>query len=168
MDKEGLRLEQKRILGGKYKLVCVGDLTRDQDQNQRDEMSALLSGFYSALFARPCRFERGYHVRTAAPKKALQQGVDLRKQRRFRRSVSQFVKREEQQVKGEQSIVVKTKEGKVVLTNSDEIGLKEWVLSLRSAHKSSVEMLCKMARKAGRIYGTDLESTNSTKSANGN
>jgi len=73
-----------------------------------------------------------------------------------------------QQVKGEQSIVVKTKEGKVVLTNSDEIGLKEWVLSLRSAHKSSVEMLCKMARKAGRIYGTDLESTNSTKSANGN
>ncbi|XP_037091644.1 G protein-coupled receptor kinase 1-like [Pollicipes pollicipes] len=73
-----------------------------------------------------------------------------------------------QQVKGEQSIVIKTKEGKVVLTNSDEIGLKEWVLSLRSAHKSSVEMLCKMARKAGRIYGTDLESTNCSKSANGN
>ncbi|XP_043233673.1 G protein-coupled receptor kinase 1-like [Amphibalanus amphitrite] len=71
-----------------------------------------------------------------------------------------------QHVKGEQSIVIKTKEGKVVLTNSDEIGLKEWVLSLRSTHKTSLDMLGKMAKKAGKIYGTDLDS-NCTRSANG-
>lgn len=37
----------------------------------------------------------------------------------------------------------------------DEIGLKEWALSLRSAHKCSAELLASMARKAGKIYGTD-------------
>lgn len=37
----------------------------------------------------------------------------------------------------------------------DEIGLKEWALSLRSAHKCSQELLASMARKAGKIYGTD-------------
>lgn len=36
----------------------------------------------------------------------------------------------------------------------DEIGLKEWALSLRSAHKQSQELLGSMARKAGKIYGT--------------
>ncbi len=89
--------------------------------------------------------------------------------------------------KGEQSILLRTKEGgRVVLTNQviiplylffpstwlfiyfffdgsalqDEIGLKEWLLSLRSAHKGSLELLANMARKAGKIYGTDLDSNN--------
>lgn len=37
----------------------------------------------------------------------------------------------------------------------DEIGLKEWAISLRSAHKCSQELLASMAKKAGKIYGTD-------------
>ena len=59
----------------------------------------------------------------------------------------------------------------------DEIGLKEWLLSLRAAHKNSLELLANMARKAGKIYGTDRD-TNSrptfqnspvaSRSANGN
>lgn len=36
----------------------------------------------------------------------------------------------------------------------DEIGLKEWALSLRSAHKLSQELLGSIQRKAGKIYGT--------------
>jgi beta-adrenergic-receptor kinase len=41
-------------------------------------------------------------------------------------------------VKNEQCIVLKTRnDGKVVLTNPDEIGLKEWSVSLRTAHKCS-------------------------------
>jgi len=81
--------------------------------------------------------------------------------------------------KGEQSILLRTKEGtRVVLTNQDEIGLKEWLLSLRTAHKNSLELLANMARKAGKIYGTDRESNNrqqtfqnspvASRSANGN
>jgi beta-adrenergic-receptor kinase len=37
----------------------------------------------------------------------------------------------------------------------DEIGLKEWAQSLRMAHKTSHELLTSMAKKAGKIYGTD-------------
>ncbi|XP_076069167.1 G protein-coupled receptor kinase 1 isoform X1 [Oratosquilla oratoria] len=59
------------------------------------------------------------------------------------------------QIKGENCIVLKTKDTKIVLTNPDEIGLKEWSLSLRSAHRMSQELLSNMARKAGKIYGTD-------------
>ncbi|KAL1451098.1 hypothetical protein WDU94_003391 [Cyamophila willieti] len=59
-------------------------------------------------------------------------------------------------VKGEQCVQLKVSKGdtKIVLTNPDEIGLKEWSLSLRSAHKCSHELLGSMARKAGKIYGT--------------
>lgn len=58
------------------------------------------------------------------------------------------------QVKSEQCIVVKTKDGgKVVLTNPDEIGLKEWSISLRTALKCSHELLSGL-KKAGKIYGT--------------
>lgn len=39
----------------------------------------------------------------------------------------------------------------------DEIGLKEWALSLRSAHKCSLELLGSMAKKAGKIYGTERD-----------
>lgn len=39
----------------------------------------------------------------------------------------------------------------------DEIGLKEWAQSLRSAHKLSQELLGSMARKAGKIYGTERD-----------
>ncbi len=60
------------------------------------------------------------------------------------------------QVKSEQCIVMRTRnDGKLVLTNTDEIGLKEWSSSLRSAHKCSLELLSGLAKKAGRIYGTD-------------
>ena len=39
----------------------------------------------------------------------------------------------------------------------DEIGLKEWAYSLRSAHKNSQELLGSMAKKAGKIYGTERD-----------
>ena len=61
------------------------------------------------------------------------------------------------QVKGEQCVVLRLREGsnpgKVVLTNPDEIGLKEWSLSLRTALKHSHELLSGL-KKAGKIYGT--------------
>ena len=58
------------------------------------------------------------------------------------------------QVKNEQCIVLRTRDsGKVVLTNPDEIGLKEWLVSLRTALKCSHEMLSRL-KKAGKIYGT--------------
>ncbi|KAG8288455.1 Beta-adrenergic receptor kinase 2 [Homalodisca vitripennis] len=60
-------------------------------------------------------------------------------------------------VKSEQCIVLKTRDAKIVLTNPDEIGLKEWSLSLRSAHKCSLELLGSMAKKAGKIYGTERD-----------
>lgn len=44
----------------------------------------------------------------------------------------------------------------------DEIGLKEWGLSLRSAHKISQELLGSMAKKAGKIYGTERDSNKSS------
>ncbi|KOC64519.1 G protein-coupled receptor kinase 1 [Habropoda laboriosa] len=63
-----------------------------------------------------------------------------------------------QHVKGEQCIVVRTRDAKIVLTNPDEISLREWALSLRSAHKCSMEMLGNMAKKAGKIYyGTERD-----------
>ena len=59
------------------------------------------------------------------------------------------------QVKDQQCIILRTRnDGKLVLTNSDDIGLKEWSLSLRSAHKCSLELLSSLAKKAGKIYGT--------------
>ncbi|XP_014284299.1 G protein-coupled receptor kinase 1 isoform X1 [Halyomorpha halys] len=60
-------------------------------------------------------------------------------------------------VKGEQCINIRTREAKVVLTNSDDIGLKEWLQSLRSTHKCSLELLGNMAKKAGKIYGTERD-----------
>ncbi|KAI5718718.1 hypothetical protein M8J77_025778 [Diaphorina citri] len=75
-------------------------------------------------------------------------------------------------VKGEQCVQLKlTRDTRIVLTNPDEIGLKEWSLSLRSAHKCSQELLGSMARKAGKIYGTTDREKNSilgTRTANGN
>ena len=56
-------------------------------------------------------------------------------------------------MKSEQSIILRTKEGKVVLTNSDEIGLKEWSVQLRKTLRDSKELLSGL-RKAGKIYGT--------------
>ncbi|XP_033229773.1 G protein-coupled receptor kinase 1 [Belonocnema kinseyi] len=76
-----------------------------------------------------------------------------------------------QHVKGEQCIVIRTRDAKIVLTNpEDEISLKEWALSLRMAHKNSMEMLGSMARKAGKIYGTEREVVipPSQRSTNGN
>jgi beta-adrenergic-receptor kinase len=58
------------------------------------------------------------------------------------------------QVKNEQCIILRTKEGKIVLTNSDEIGLKEWSVSLRTTLKCSKELLSGLPKKAGTIYGT--------------
>lgn len=67
------------------------------------------------------------------------------------------------QVKNEQCIVLKTKDGKVVLTNPDEIGLKEWSSSLRTALKCSHELLSSL-KKAGKLYGTttSMETTASS------
>uniref|UniRef100_A0A182KE83 G protein-coupled receptor kinase n=1 Tax=Anopheles christyi TaxID=43041 RepID=A0A182KE83_9DIPT len=63
------------------------------------------------------------------------------------------------QFKNEQCVQVRfrdgIRDGKLILTNSDEIGLKEWALSLRAAHKESQELLGSMAKKAGKIYGTE-------------
>jgi len=56
-------------------------------------------------------------------------------------------------VKNEQSIILRTKEGKIVLTNNDEIGLKEWSTQLRKTLRDSKELLSGL-RKAGKIYGT--------------
>lgn len=75
-----------------------------------------------------------------------------------------------QTVRSEKSIVMKTREGRVVLTNSDEIGLSQWVQCLRSTHKLSLEVLGKMAKKAGKIYGTEVDSgggLHSQRSTNG-
>jgi len=63
------------------------------------------------------------------------------------------VNTEFQQVKNEQSIILRTKESKIVLTNSDEIGLKEWSTQLRKTLRDSKELLSGL-RKAGKIYGT--------------
>ncbi|VDD92480.1 unnamed protein product [Enterobius vermicularis] len=61
--------------------------------------------------------------------------------------------------KGETTIVIKLKEGfketKLVLTNHDEISLREWHTSLRTAHRVSSELLQRMGRKAIKIYGVN-------------
>lgn len=93
------------------------------------------------------------------------------------------------QVKNEQCIVIRLKgDNKIVLTNpvstyylqysttaftnqfrfQDEIGLKEWLTSLKSAHKLSQELLGSMARKAGKIYGTDPNNKNAVVTAHRN
>lgn len=65
------------------------------------------------------------------------------------------------QVKGEQTIVLKMKgmerekDARIVLTNTDEIGLREWLQSLKSTHKDSLEMLSNIAKKATKIYGAE-------------
>ncbi|XP_039227184.1 G protein-coupled receptor kinase 1 isoform X5 [Drosophila yakuba] len=50
-----------------------------------------------------------------------------------------------------------TRDGRIILTNPDEIGLKEWASSLRSAHKISQDLLGSMAKKAGKIYGSERD-----------
>ncbi|KAI6171325.1 G protein-coupled receptor kinase [Aphelenchoides bicaudatus] len=64
-----------------------------------------------------------------------------------------------QSVKGENAIIVRLKEGfketKIILTNQDEISLKEWHTSLRTAHRVSQELLQRMGRKAIKIYGVN-------------
>lgn len=61
------------------------------------------------------------------------------------------------QIKNEQCIVIKLyNHTKYVLTNSDEIGLKEWHVSLKAAYKDSHDMLTTMAEKATKIYGTEI------------
>ncbi|XP_034650843.1 G protein-coupled receptor kinase 1 isoform X4 [Drosophila subobscura] len=69
-----------------------------------------------------------------------------------------------------------SRDGRIVLTNTDEIGLKEWASSLRSAHKMSQDLLGSMAKKAGKIYGSERDANKSiyilggncsTKSSNG-
>lgn len=68
------------------------------------------------------------------------------------------------QVKNEQCIILRTREsGKIILTNPDEIGLKEWSSSLRNALKCSHELLSGLG-KAGKIYGTAEQGCNSANS----
>jgi len=60
----------------------------------------------------------------------------------------------ELQVKNEQSIILRAKEVRIVLTsNSDGIGLKEWSTQLRKTLRDSKVLLSGL-RKAGKIYGT--------------
>ena len=55
---------------------------------------------------------------------------------------------------------LQTKDGaKVVITSSDEVGLKEWAISLNSAYKTSQELFSGLAKKAGKIYGSLSTST---------
>ena len=71
------------------------------------------------------------------------------------------------QVKTEQCIILRTRnDGKIVLTNHDEIGLKEWSSSIRTAHKCSLELLSSLAKKAGKIYGTENPTAVSTGTSN--
>jgi beta-adrenergic-receptor kinase len=63
------------------------------------------------------------------------------------------VNTELQQVKNEQSIIVRTKDLRIVLTNSDEIALREWSVQLSKTLRDSKELLAGL-RKAGKIYGT--------------
>ena len=58
------------------------------------------------------------------------------------------------QVRHEQCIILRTKDTKIILTNSDEIGLKEWATALRTTLRCSHELLSSLAKKAGKIYGT--------------
>lgn len=46
--------------------------------------------------------------------------------------------------------------------------MKEWALSLRSAHKLSQELLGSMARKAGKIYGTERDASSKSAMVNSN
>ena len=62
-------------------------------------------------------------------------------------------------------MILKTKEARVVLTNSDEIGLKEWSISLRNALRNSHELLSSLAKKACKMYGTEGSGSGSTSSA---
>nr|XP_022905168.1 G protein-coupled receptor kinase 1 isoform X2 [Onthophagus taurus]XP_022905169.1 G protein-coupled receptor kinase 1 isoform X2 [Onthophagus taurus] len=75
------------------------------------------------------------------------------------------------QVKNENCIVIRMRDGKIVLTYPDEISLKEWLTSLKSAHKTSQELLGSMAKKAGKIYGTETNNRNAilaNRNTNGN
>lgn len=69
------------------------------------------------------------------------------------------------QIKCEQCIMLKTKDGaKVVITSGDEVGLKEWAISLNSAYKTSQELFSGLAKKAGKIYGTTATSSSASTS----
>lgn len=68
-------------------------------------------------------------------------------------------------VRNEQCVILKTKEARVVLTNSDEIGLKEWSISLRNALRNSHELLSSLAKKACKMYGTEGSGANSSASS---
>ena len=52
------------------------------------------------------------------------------------------------------------------MTNSDEIGLKEWSTSLQSAYKVSNELFSGLAKKAGKIYGADGTNIHNTNTGN--
>lgn len=74
-------------------------------------------------------------------------------------------------VKNEQCIVLRMKDGKdgkLVLTNSDEIGLKEWALSLRSTHKSTHDLLRKLKKPGKMFIQEEADPLTSTTNTNGN
>ncbi|KAF8787491.1 G protein-coupled receptor kinase 1-like [Argiope bruennichi] len=60
-------------------------------------------------------------------------------------------------VNGKQCIVLKMnaekcRDAEIVLTNPDEIALKEWLTSLESTYKNALELLATMAKKADDIF----------------
>ncbi|XP_070508452.1 G protein-coupled receptor kinase 1 [Chironomus tepperi] len=65
--------------------------------------------------------------------------------------------------KNESSIQIKLKDNmqRIILYNQDQIAQKEWIQSIRLAHKTSQELLGSITnKKVGKIYGTEIETTN--------
>lgn len=82
------------------------------------------------------------------------------------------INQEKQQVKEYSCIVMKLKGDresvKVTLGTSDEIAIKEWLCEICNTHKTSVELMSSLAKKASKIYGGNLSSLSSIQSVGGN
>lgn len=166
---EADRLEQKRKAKQKQKF--------DADEKDSD---CILHGYlkkYSGSFASvwQTRYAKLYPNRLELHTESSSTKPDLVFMDQIEEVAPDYV-----QFKNEQCIQVRfrdgIRDGKLILTMADEIGLKEWSLSLRGAHKESQELLGSMAKKAGKIYGTErdaskanvLISSSATSNANSN
>ncbi|KAG1691855.1 G protein-coupled receptor kinase 1 [Nymphon striatum] len=149
INQEADKLEQKRRSKNKYKFdEDEKVLFLESDCIIHGYIKKLGGPFASAFQTRygklyPNRLELHYESSNTKPELVFMEQLD--------EVTSDYVP-----VKGENCIVLKTtKEGRVVLTTSDEIGLKEWSASLKSTHRHSQELLGSVAKKAGKIYGSE-------------
>ncbi|EDS42884.1 beta-adrenergic receptor kinase [Culex quinquefasciatus] len=149
---EADRVEQKRKAKQKQRL--------DADEKESD---CILHGYikkYSGSFATvwQTRYAKLYPNRLELHTDSGSTKPELVFMDQIEEVVQDFV-----QFKNEQCIQIRfrdgIRDGKLILTMVDEIGLKEWALSLRSAHKESQELLGSMAKKAGKIYGTERDAS---------